>query len=80
MSWEKARVFSAVLGQKQTGAVKERMEGREGEVTDGCHSSPKTLVKGRGTEQIDGQTGSKQVGGTRERQMRRIQKKRKDAI
>lgn len=62
-----------MLGQKQTGAIEERMEGGEGEVMDGCHSSPKLLVKGRGIEQVDGQTGSKQVGGgTRERQMRRI--------
>lgn len=61
------------MGPAQTSAVKERMEGREGEVMDGCHSSPKLLVKGGGTEQADGQIGSKQVGrGARKRQMRRI--------
>lgn len=69
-----------MLGLKRTDAVKERMEGREGEEMDGCHSSPKLLVKGRGIEQVNGQIGSKQAGrGTRERQMRRIFLKGKDA-
>ena len=36
-----------MLGPKQTGAVKERMEGREGEVVDGCHSSPKATGEGK---------------------------------
>ena len=60
-----------MLGQKQTGTVKERMEGREREVTDGCLLFLKDTGEGKGNR-ADRQTGSKQVGGTRERQMRRI--------